>query len=88
MSQPNEIEAFDRKPVQPGEVDLADKPISDMDASVVETVLAYVEGDDAETAAVYVATLSDAGLARTESNLTMVSDLITAEISRRKLKKK
>lgn len=55
-----------------------------MDASIIETVLAYVEGDDDKTALVYAATLSPEGLSRSISNLSAALDLLIDEERKRK----
>ncbi len=60
--------------VQPDRLD--SEPISDTDAGLVETALAYIEGDNYEAALGYIQSMSPEGLRRTAQNFQMMSAMV------------
>lgn len=60
-------------------------PLSDLNASMAETVLSYIEGDDLETAKTYVAAMDEVGLARMLRNLVTASQIIAVALVRKSI---
>jgi hypothetical protein len=60
-------------------------PLTDLDLSMVETVLSYVEGDDLDAAKTYVAAMSTDGLGRALRNLTRAATLMAVALVRKRM---
>jgi hypothetical protein len=65
---------------------MAESPqLTELDASLVETVLTYIENNDLDSAHTYAAAMTQAGLGRTLRNLVSAISVLAVALVRKRM---